>query len=100
VLEWYVRELGVLTLEDAVRRLAALPAEAMGLHDRGVLRVGARADVVMLDFDAIHDRSSPERQARHPEGIRHVLVNGAMVVEDGRHSGRRPGRVVGGHKAG
>jgi N-acyl-D-aspartate/D-glutamate deacylase len=98
VLEWYVRELGVLTIEDAVRRLAALPAEAMGLHDRGVLRPGARADVVVLDFDAIHDRSSPETQARHPEGIRHVLVNGVAVLEAGRQTGRRPGHVVsGGH---
>ena len=99
VLEWYVRELGVLTLEDAVRRLAALPAEAMGLGDRGVLRPGARADVVVLDYDAIRDRSSPERQARHPEGIEHVLVNGVSVLEAGRQTGRRPGRVVGGASA-
>jgi N-acyl-D-aspartate/D-glutamate deacylase len=99
VLEWYVRELGVLTLEDAVRRLAALPAHAMGLEDRGVLRPGARADVVVLDFDAIRDRSSPERQARHPEGIEHVLVNGVAVLEAGRQTGRRPGRVVGGARA-
>ena len=94
VLEWYVRELGVLGLEDAVRRLAALPAEAMGLDDRGVLRPGARADVVAFDLDAVHDRSSPQRQARHPDGIRHVLVNGVAVVAEGLQTGRRPGRVV------
>ncbi len=94
VLEWYVRELGVVRLEDAVRRLAALPAEAMGLHDRGVLRAGARADIVVLDFEALHDRSSPEHQARHPTGIEHVLVNGVAVLSGGRQTGRRPGRVV------
>jgi N-acyl-D-amino-acid deacylase len=94
VLEWYVRTLGVLSLEDAVRRLAALPAEAMGLDDRGVLRDGACADVVVFDPEAIHDRSSPETQARHPTGIEHVLVNGVPVVDDGRQTGRRPGRVV------
>jgi N-acyl-D-amino-acid deacylase len=94
VLEWYVRELDALPLEDAVRRLAALPAEAMGLERRGVLRPGAAADVVVLDFAALRDRSSPERQARHPEGIVHVLVNGLAVVEDGRQTGARPGRVV------
>jgi N-acyl-D-aspartate/D-glutamate deacylase len=95
VLEWYVRELGVLSLEDAVRRLARLPAEAMGLADRGILSPGAAADVVVLDFGAIHDRSTPEHQARHPEGIVHVLVNGAVVVDRGRQTGTRPGRVVG-----
>jgi len=95
VLEWYVRRLGVLSIEDAVRRLAALPAEAMGIHDRGVLRPGAAADVVVLDYEALRDRSSPERQARHPEGIAHVLVNGVAVLADGRQTGERPGRVVG-----
>jgi len=94
VLEWYVRELGVLGLEDAVRRLAALPAAAMGLHDRGVLRPGSRADVVAFRADAVHDRSSPERPARHPDGVEHVLVNGVPVVERGRPTGRRPGSVV------
>jgi N-acyl-D-aspartate/D-glutamate deacylase len=95
VLEWYVRRLGVLSVEDAVRRLAALPAEAMGMRDRGVLRPGTAADVVVLDFEALRDRSSPERQARHPEGIAHVLVNGVAVLEHGRQTGERPGRVVG-----
>jgi N-acyl-D-amino-acid deacylase len=92
VLEWYVRRIGALSLEDAVRRLAALPAEAMGLEDRGVLRPGAAADVVVLDFEALRDRSSPARQARHPEGIAHVLVNGVAVIEHGRQTGERPGR--------
>lgn len=94
-LERYVRERGLLTLEEAVRRLAALPAEAMGLRDRGVLREGAAADVVVLDLARVHDRTTPADVARHPEGIVHVLVNGVAVVEGGRPTHARPGLVLG-----
>jgi N-acyl-D-amino-acid deacylase len=93
-LEHYVRERGLFTLEEAVRRLAALPAEAMGLRDRGLLRAGLAADVVVFDPARIHDRTTPEDVARHPEGVVHVLVNGVPVVEGGRPTGARPGSVV------
>jgi len=93
-LEHYVRERGLLTLEEAVRRLAALPAEAMGLRDRGLLREGYAADVVVFDPARIHDRTTPEDVARHPEGVAHVLVNGVPVVEHGRPTGARPGTLA------
>jgi N-acyl-D-amino-acid deacylase len=92
--ERYVRERRLFTLEEAVRRLAALPAEAMGLRDRGLLREGYAADIVVFDPARIHDRTTPEDVARHPEGVVHVLVNGVPVVEGGRPTGARPGSVV------
>ena len=90
----YAREVSLFTLEEAVRRLAALPAEALGLRDRGVLREGAAADLVVFDAAAIRDRTTPEDMARHPEGVRHVLVNGSLVVEHETTTGARPGRLL------
>jgi N-acyl-D-amino-acid deacylase len=94
-LEHYVREVGLLTLEDAVRKLAALPADAAGLADHGYLRPGAAADVVVLDADRVTDRTTPELCARHPTGIRDVFVNGVRVLADGAATTARPGRVLG-----
>lgn len=94
-LEHYVRDLGLLTLEGAVRKLAALPAEAAGLFDRGYLRPGAAADVVVFDADRVNDRTTPDRPARHPTGIRDVFVNGVRVLADGAATSARPGRVLG-----
>jgi N-acyl-D-amino-acid deacylase len=90
----YGREQRLFSLQDAVRRLSALPAEAAGLTDRGSLTVGKAADVVVLDLDQLVDRTADGAMARHPAGIRHVLVNGVRVVADGRPSGRRPGRLL------
>jgi N-acyl-D-aspartate/D-glutamate deacylase len=91
-LEHYAREQSLLTLEETVRKLTSLPAQAVGLRDRGVLRAGASADVVVFDFHRLHDRTTPEHPARHPAGIRHVLVNGVSVVEAGTPTRARPGR--------
>jgi N-acyl-D-amino-acid deacylase len=93
-LEYYVREQELLSLQEAVRRLAALPAMALGLDDRGVLREGYKADLVIFDPGRVKDRSTPERAARHPLGIRHVFVNGVAVVKDGEITGARPGRLL------
>jgi N-acyl-D-amino-acid deacylase len=94
VLEHYVRDESLLTLEDAVRKLAALPADALGLPDRGRVVAGAAADVVVLDLDGLADRTTPVDMARHPSGIRTVLVNGVELVRDGAPTGARPGRVL------
>jgi N-acyl-D-amino-acid deacylase len=91
----YVRDVGLYELEDAVRRLAALPAEAMGLSDRGTLAPGKAADVVALDPTRVTDRTTPVHMARYPDGIEYVLIGGVPVVEHGRGTGARPGEVVG-----
>jgi N-acyl-D-aspartate/D-glutamate deacylase len=90
----YVRELGLLRLEDAVRKATSLPAQRLGLSDRGVLRPGLAADVVVFDPGAIQDQATYEDPRRHPVGIQHVLVNGTMVIEDGLHTGALPGRAL------
>jgi len=102
VLERYVRDEPVLTLQEAIRKMTSFPAQRFGLMDRGVLRPGAWADVVVFDLERIHDRATnlyphtyPFENYPHnyPEGIDYVLVNGAVVVE-GEHTGALPGQVL------
>lgn len=83
-----------LSLEAAIRSMTALPAEILGLTDRGTLRPGQRADIVILDPDRIRDRATYARPHRHSEGVLHLLVNGVPVLEDGRFTGAFPGRVL------
>jgi N-acyl-D-aspartate/D-glutamate deacylase len=94
VLGKYVREEGVLGLEEAVRKMTSLPAQVLRLGDRGLLREGYWADVVVFDPDRVADRATFERPKQYPEGIHYVLVNGALVIDDADHTGARPGRVL------
>lgn len=94
VLGHYARELGLLTLEEAVRRMTSLPAAVLGLEGRGVLREGAFADIVVFDPDNIIDRASFEHPTEPAAGIVLVMVNGAPVFADGRALPARPGRVL------
>ncbi len=90
----YVREQRTLSLAAAVRKMTSLPAEAFGLADRGTLRVGAFADVVVFDAAAVADRATFAEPLLPPIGIRWVLVNGTMVVDGERLTGARPGMVL------
>ncbi len=94
VLARYVRDEGVLTLEEAVRKMTSWPATRMRLKGRGLLREGFWADVVVFDLDRVQDRATYEEPVLFPEGIDIVLVNGVVVVEDGRHTQARPGHVL------
>jgi N-acyl-D-aspartate/D-glutamate deacylase len=94
VLERYVRERGVLTLEDAVRRMTELPARKLGLSRRGILAAGHAADVVVFDANQVHDRATFREPRRAPTGFAHVFVNGAWTVREGKHTGARAGRVL------
>ena len=89
-----VRERRLLAAEEAVRRLTSLPAERFGLQRRGRLAEGYWADVVVCDLGRVASNSTLTDFARFPSGIEHVLVNGALVVEHGRHTGARPGQVL------
>jgi N-acyl-D-amino-acid deacylase len=95
---WYlrfmVRERALLSLEAAVRRLTSDPAERVGLRDRGVLRVGAFADVAVLDADSVSESGTTFEPNRLATGVRHVLVNGVPTLADGALTGRRAGQVL------
>ena len=94
VLGHYSRELGLLTLEDAVRRMTGLTAAQFGLTDRGEVRTGAFADLVMFDAETIADQATFEAPTLPAAGIDIVMVNGAIVREGGRPTGERPGRAL------
>lgn len=94
VLGRYARDLKVITLEDAVRKMTSFPAQRLGLADRGVLREGLKADVVVFDPDAVRDRATFEQPHQYSEGVSLVVVNGQVVFDDGAVTAARPGRVL------
>jgi N-acyl-D-aspartate/D-glutamate deacylase len=94
VLGRYVREQHVLTWEDAIRKMTALPANTIGMIDRGYLAPGMTADVTIFDPETIVDRATYDDPARLSEGVRWVLVNGVIALEAGRATGRRGGQIV------
>ena len=90
----YVRDEKVISLEEAVRRLTALPAENLKLRKRGSLKVGNYADVVVFDPATITDHATFDRPHQFSTGVQDVFVNGVQVLKDGEHTGATPGRVV------
>jgi len=103
ILERYVHDEPVLRLEEAVRKMTSFPAQRFRLFDRGALRPGLRADVVVLDLERVHDRATnlyphsfpfANIPHRYPTGIDWVVVNGSPVLEEGEHTGALPGRVL------
>jgi N-acyl-D-amino-acid deacylase len=94
VLGRYARELGLLTLEEAIRRMTSLPAAYLGLEDRGVLRSGAYADIVLLDPMQVIDRATFEHPVQPADGIAMVMVNGHVVWQNGAPTSERPGRTL------
>jgi N-acyl-D-amino-acid deacylase len=94
VIARYVRERGVLTLAEAIRKMTSWPATRMRLAGRGLIKEGCWADVVIFDFDKLQDRATYERPIAYPEGIEYVLVNGQVVIDRGQHTGARPGQVL------
>ncbi len=94
VLNVYVREKGVLSLEDAVRKMSSLPAQRMGFADRGLLRPGMKADVVVFDAERVRDKATFADPHQYAEGFSYVIVNGAVVLDDGKLTEARPGQVL------
>ncbi|MBI1765972.1 MAG: D-aminoacylase [Acidobacteria bacterium] len=94
VLNVYVREKRVLTLEDAVRKMSSLPAGRMGFTDRGLLRPGMKADVVVFDAERVRDKATFAEPHQYAEGFSYVIVNGAVVLDGGKMTEARPGQVL------
>src|SRR5262249_10994182 len=94
ILRQYVREQKKLSLEDAIRKFTSLPAQRMRLTDRGVLKSGMWADLVVFDPETIRDLATFEKPNQLSEGMEFVLVNGVPVVDQGKMTGARPGKVL------
>jgi len=94
VLGLYVREKHVLTLEQAVRKMSSFPAQRIGMRDRGLIRPGLKADVVVFNAATIIDRATFEKPHQYAEGVSAVIVNGQVTLKDGRMTGSRSGRIV------
>lgn len=94
ILGKYVREEGLLSLERAVSKMTALPARAMGLDSKGVLRPGMDADLVVFDPGIVDDRATFDEPERYPLGIEHVIVGGTSVIRNGECTGAHPGTVI------
>jgi N-acyl-D-amino-acid deacylase len=94
VIARYVRETHTLTLEDAIRKMTSWPATRMRIADRGLIREGMWADVTIFDYDKIQDRSTYEHPDVTPDGIDFVIVNGQVVIDHGKHTGARPGKIL------
>jgi len=94
VLGHYVREEAVLTLEEAVRKMTTLPAQVLGLRDRGQIREGFVADIVVFDPASVRETTTFEKTKSYPEGIPYTIVNGVVVIDQGRHTGARPGKPL------
>jgi N-acyl-D-amino-acid deacylase len=94
VLGEYTREQRVLSVPQAIHKMTGLPARRLNLKDRGVIRVGAKADLVVFDGRRIADTATYQDPHRYPGGIDQVIVNGRFVIKDGQHTGSLPGRVL------
>jgi dihydroorotase/N-acyl-D-amino-acid deacylase len=94
VLGYYVRQKKVITLPDAIRKMTSLPAQITGLNDRGLLRPGMAADVVVFNPNSVADRATFEDPLQYPVGIPYVVVNGQVVIDNSKHTGAKPGRVL------
>ena len=93
-LAYYARERGVISLPFAIRSSTGLPAQIVGLTDRGVIRVGAMADLVIFDYETVQDRATILSPDEYPDGMRYVMVNGEFTLDDGQLTRRLPGRVL------
>ena len=94
VLGKYVREERILTLENAIRKMTSLPAQKLGLRDRGIIREGMRADITIFNSETVTDRATYQNPHQYPDGIEYVIVNGKIAVRERGHTGALAGRVM------
>jgi dihydroorotase/N-acyl-D-amino-acid deacylase len=94
VLAYYVRETQTIPTGEAIYKMSKMPAQRIGLADRGRIEAGAMADIAVIDLDTVQDHASFEQPHQYATGVQHVLVNGELVLKDGQMTGRRPGRAL------
>lgn len=94
VLGLYVREKNILSLEEAIRRMTSLPAQKFNLKDRGLLKEGMAADIVVFDEKTVTDRATFEKPHAYSVGFEYVLVNGVPTIDQGKHTEARAGKAL------
>ena len=94
IIRKYVKEEGLLTLEEAIRKMTSLSAQKLGIFDRGILREGMWADITIFDYNRIYDKATFEEPHQFSEGIEYVIINGVMVIEKGIQNLKLPGKVI------
>lgn len=94
VLGRYVRERHVITLEDGVHKMSGLPAQRLKIYDRGIIRPGMKADIAVFDPDTIADKATFEQPHQYAVGVKYVVVNGKVVIDDGKLTSERPGHIL------
>ncbi|MGI8468686.1 MAG: N-acyl-D-amino-acid deacylase family protein [Pyrinomonadaceae bacterium] len=94
VLALYTREKKLVSLEEAVRKMTTLPAQTFGLWDRGILRPGTAADIVVFDPDTVQDKATFQNPKQFPTGFDYVIVNGQITIEKGKHTGAKAGQIL------
>ena len=94
VLAEFVRAEEQLSLEEAIRKMTSFPAQRLGLSDRGILRDGFKADIVVFDPDTVKAPATKDKPHQYPEGIPYVIVNGVVVIDQGSNTGALPGKSL------
>jgi len=94
VLQRWVREMNIVSLEEAIRKMTSLPASILSLNDRGLIKEDYKADIVIFDIETIEEKGTIANGRQHPEGIDYVIVNGAVTAEKGTHTGVLNGRIL------
>ena len=94
VLQRWVREMKIVSLEEAIRKMTSLPASILSLSDRGLIKEGYKADIVIFDQDTIEEKGTIANGRQHPVGIDYVIVNGAITAEKGKHTGALSGQIL------
>ena len=89
-----VKENKIMTLEESIRKITSLPAKKFKMTDRGILQSGSFADIVIMNPDKLTDKGDQLNPRKYPEGIKHVIVNGNMVVKDSKHTYMLPGKIL------
>lgn len=94
VINRWVKEKSYISLEEAIRKMTSLPASILGLNNRGLIKKGYKADIVIFDYNTIEDKGSLENGKEYPMGIRYVVINGDLVIEKGKYLGKYVGKVL------
>lgn len=94
VLSYYVKDQYILTMEEAIKKMTSMPVKKLGIKDRGVIKPGNWADIVIFNENEIKDTATFFNPHQYPLGIKYVIVNGTLTAKDGKHTGKTAGKVL------